>query len=1180
LATITSLGFTIFSTYSGRGVSSARRDINQLNRDLSSNTTNLNNASRAFFSLSTAAMAVGPALAPIGAAVLGGAAAFVTMSAAGLGAAGVLGGAVYAAFKGTSASSKAMQNDLKGVTAAFKSWGNQVAPMLQGPVHTALTAVSGAFSKFTPLVQKMIPLANDVANAFAHWTNTNLQGWVSWLGTNGVPILANFITIGKNLARVFGDMLRAFAPMAQTMSAQLAVLSAKLKGWADGGGFVRFIDRIKAEGPTVSAFFKALGQALANVSRAMIGLGPVSLSLATTLLKIVAAMPPWMIQAIVVAILAWRTAMLVYSAATVIATAAQIAFAVASSSIGVIAIASAASILLIVAAVAAVGVGIAMLVIHWNTVWNAIKNTAITVWNFLTQGLGQLVLALMGPVGVLIFLAAHWQQVWTGMKVVADAIWTGMKVAWQAVCQAFIVVWQTVSTALVAAWNAIWNAIKVAGMAIWNAMKTAWAAAVQGFATVWNTVSAGLRAAWNAVWNGMKTAAQAIWSAMQAAWNAVMNAMRAAMNTFNAAMRTTWNALWNAIKATGDAIWNALKAAWNAACSAMRAVMNTFNAAMRTTWNALWNALKATAEAIWNALKAAWSAFTSAVRSVMNTFNSAMRATWNALWNFFKSSAEAVWNALKAAWNAATSAMRSVMNTFNSAMRATWSGLWNAIKSTAQSVWNAIQSGFKSFSNGVQSTLKALVSAAKSIWSGIVSAFKGPIDTIVGIWNKVAGALGLNAIKLSIGGLASGGSGSSVPSPSVGPGGGGPTAFAVGGHLDSAHWPGTSTNDRIPALLSAGEFVVRASSVRKYGTHFLDAINRGRYGERQGTTSNRHHFAEGGQVGGYAIGGIIPDPIGTIKKIGGAIAGAAKGVAGLISGLLSDPAGWISKNISTLIGAAGQLLPGFDSIVKSILPFNVGDIMKPLLNSLVDKVPDPMPPGTPKPAGSLIHAGIKTLVDAAISFFQDKQKTAVQAMAVAGSQSVQAWAPVILQALAMEGLPSSWLGPIESMMQQESGGNPNAVNNWDSNAAAGTPSMGLMQVIGPTFAAYHWPGTSNNILDPLANIAAALNYIKHVYGYPPGSPYALGTTNAKRGWHRMGEHGPEMWFEGGERVWDAHKTRKWMRDHGGDGSSQPVVQVTNNWYGNPTQEAVQYAEGGMAEKLRQACAAGVGKRPN
>jgi SLT domain-containing protein len=39
-----------------------------------------------------------------------------------------------------------------------------------------------------------------------------------------------------------------------------------------------------------------------------------------------------------------------------------------------------------------------------------------------------------------------------------------------------------------------------------------------------------------------------------------------------------------------------------------------------------------------------------------------------------------------------------------------------------------------------------------------------------------------------------------------------------------------------------------------------------------------------------------------------------------------------------------------------------------------------------------------------------------------------------------------------------------------------------MQTIGSTFAAYHVAGTSYNIYDPLANVAAALNYARTVYG--------------------------------------------------------------------------------------------------
>lgn len=80
------------------------------------------------------------------------------------------------------------------------------------------------------------------------------------------------------------------------------------------------------------------------------------------------------------------------------------------------------------------------------------------------------------------------------------------------------------------------------------------------------------------------------------------------------------------------------------------------------------------------------------------------------------------------------------------------------------------------------------------------------------------------------------------------------------------------------------------------------------------------------------------------------------------------------------------------------------------------------------------------------------------------------------------GAPDYWYDGLYTIAQRESALNPNAVNGWDSNAAAGVPSKGLMQVIDPTFRAHHQPGTSWDILEPVANVSAAINYIKARYG--------------------------------------------------------------------------------------------------
>ncbi|MFF4083193.1 transglycosylase SLT domain-containing protein [Streptomyces sp. NPDC001777] len=97
------------------------------------------------------------------------------------------------------------------------------------------------------------------------------------------------------------------------------------------------------------------------------------------------------------------------------------------------------------------------------------------------------------------------------------------------------------------------------------------------------------------------------------------------------------------------------------------------------------------------------------------------------------------------------------------------------------------------------------------------------------------------------------------------------------------------------------------------------------------------------------------------------------------------------------------------------------------------------------------------------------------------ANNLDGWIRQALDVMRANGIPGSYDGLHRNIMR-ESTGNPNAVNGWDVNAQNGTPSCGLLQVIQPTFNAYHVPGTSSNIYDPVANITAAANYAADRYG--------------------------------------------------------------------------------------------------
>jgi hypothetical protein len=81
---------------------------------------------------------------------------------------------------------------------------------------------------------------------------------------------------------------------------------------------------------------------------------------------------------------------------------------------------------------------------------------------------------------------------------------------------------------------------------------------------------------------------------------------------------------------------------------------------------------------------------------------------------------------------------------------------------------------------------------------------------------------------------------------------------------------------------------------------------------------------------------------------------------------------------------------------------------------------------------------------------------------------------------------------LEAIAQRESGFNPNAKNNWDSNAKAGHPSEGIVQYIPSTFqshsnAAYKanpkaWQGVNRNFRDPQAQLLSAAWGLSHNQG--------------------------------------------------------------------------------------------------
>ncbi len=111
---------------------------------------------------------------------------------------------------------------------------------------------------------------------------------------------------------------------------------------------------------------------------------------------------------------------------------------------------------------------------------------------------------------------------------------------------------------------------------------------------------------------------------------------------------------------------------------------------------------------------------------------------------------------------------------------------------------------------------------------------------------------------------------------------------------------------------------------------------------------------------------------------------------------------------------------------------------------------------------------------------QREQADRARMAALIRKGGVDGW---VAEALRVMDLPQDLAPGVKRIIMAESGGNPRAVNNWDSNARRGTPSRGLMQTIPSTFRAYVHPDVADrSINDPVANITAGVRYMVDRYG--------------------------------------------------------------------------------------------------
>lgn len=242
---------------------------------------------------------------------------------------------------------------------------------------------------------------------------------------------------------------------------------------------------------------------------------------------------------------------------------------------------------------------------------------------------------------------------------------------------------------------------------------------------------------------------------------------------------------------------------------------------------------------------------------------------------------------------------------------------------------------------------------------------------------------------------------------------------------------------------------------------------------------------------------------------------------------------WVDEVIVDLVGVAARLGEAMLNGIQEGLTNKWGDLKDWITENIGKKLPEEMQQllGIHSPS-TVFHDIGENLVLGLISGMQSKKDELIKAAtSVFSFGDIGGDVPGDLDdwlnaAIKVTGVGKDWLPGLRWLAMHESTGRPHAVNK--EAVSTGEHASGLMQTIPSTFAAYRNRDLPNDIFNPVANAAAAIEYIKKRYGT---------VQNVIEGWRDRGGYA-----KGGvlpEDVTAVSAAGNMYRLHGGEGIFNP-----------------------------------------